>query len=271
MPIRLFLPAMLLAFAAPAAAQGPVMASYRAVYDLSLAGSSDSNSSGVENGRGRIVLEFTGNACEGYALNFRQVTDLSGGEIGRKVSDTRSTTFEDGDGKTFRFKSESRHATGPAEATDGVAERGKERITVTLKKPKAGKLTMALDTAFPTQHLRELVEKARAGTGTFARRVYDGSDESKEAYETFAIIGAQKTGTDGLEPDVVKAGWGSLPRWPVSISFFEPGKTDEPAYIVSYELFDNGFGRALKLDYGAFAFMGVLTKLEPFDTKPCKK
>lgn len=269
MPIRLLLPVTLLALAAPAAAQAPVMASYRAVYDLTLSG--NASTSGVENGRGRIVLEFTGNACEGYALNFRQVTDLSGGEIGRKVSDMRSTTFEDGEGGSFRFKTESRQASGPAEATDGVAERSKDRITVTLKKPKAGKVNLSLDTAFPTQHLRELVEQARAGTGTYARRVYDGSDESKEAYDTFAVIGSKKTGTDGLEADIVKAGWDKMARWPVSISFFEPGKTDEPAYIVSYELFDNGFGRALKLDYGAFAFLGALTKLEPIDAKPCKK
>ena len=63
-----------------------------------------------------MVLEFTGNACEGYALNFRQVTELAGGEIGRKLSDMRSTTFEDGDGASFRFKTESRQASGPAEA-----------------------------------------------------------------------------------------------------------------------------------------------------------
>lgn len=266
---RYLLPLVLTASAAPAVAQAPVMASYRAVYDLSLTG--DASASGIESGRGRIVIEFSGNACEGYALNFRQVTELAGGEIGRKLSDMRSTTFEDGDGATFRFKSESRQASGPSEATDGVAERGKERITVTVKKPKPGTVTLPLDTAFPTQHLRELVEKARAGNATFARRVYDGSDETKEAYDTFAVIGTKKTGADGLEPDLVKAGWATLPRWPVSISFFEPGKTDEPAYIVSYEVFDNGVGRALKLDYGSFAFSGVLTKLETIEAKACNK
>ncbi|MBU3732219.1 MAG: DUF1849 family protein [Beijerinckiaceae bacterium] len=269
MPIRLALPFLMITLVTPAAAQAPVMASYRAVYDLALA--PNAGGSGIESGRGRIVLEFTGSACEGYALNFRQVTELSGGEIGRKLSDTRSTTFEDGDAGSFRFKSESRQGPGPAEATDGVAERGKENILVTMKKPKASKVNIPLDTAFPTQHLRELVEKARAGTGTFARRVYDGSDESKIAYDTFAVIGAKKSGTDGLEPDIVKAGWAQVPRWPVSISFFEPGKTDEPAYIVSYEMFDNGFGRAIKLDYGTFAFLGTLTKLEPIESKPCKK
>lgn len=270
MPLRLALPLTLLAVAAgPAWAQAPVMASYRAVYDLTLA--EGSGVRGVETARGRIALEFTGNACEGYALNFRQVTDLSGGDIGRKVSDMRSTTFEDGDFKTFRFKTETREGPKQGEVTDGVAERGADKIVITLKKPKPAKLSFEGDAAFPTQHLKELVETARAGTRTYARRVYDGSDDSKDAYDTFAVIGAERKGGDALEQDVVKAGWDKMARWPVSISFFEPGKSDTPAYVISYELFDNGFGRALKLDYGSFAFDGKLAKLDVIDAKPCAK
>lgn len=261
--------AALLALAGPAKADAPVMASYRAVYDLSLSGPSGER--GVESGRGRIVLEFTGNECEGYALSFRQVTDLSGGEIGRKVSDMRSTTYEDGEGKTFRFKTETRQGAGPGESNDGVAERAGGKVAITLRKPKAEKLTLAGDVAFPTQHLKELVIEARAGNRTYNRRVYDGSDDSKDAYDTFAIIGAQKKDAASLEADIVKAGWDKVPRWPVSISFFEPDEADKPAYVISYELFDNGFGRALKIDYGSFAFTGALTKLEVIAAKPCKK
>ena len=247
--------------------QAPTMASYRAVYDLALDGAS--NGRGVDAARGRIVLEFTGSACEGYALSFRQVTELSGGEIGRRVSDLRSTTFEDGDAKTFRFKSETRPGSGATEIVDGVAERKNRQVLVTISKPKAGKLTLAADAAFPTQHLIELVESARAGQSTFTRKVYDGSDETKDAYDTFALIGTRKMGAMGLEEDLIKAGWDQVPRWPVSISFFPPGETDKPAYVISYELFENGFGRALKLDYDVFALNGTLTKLEPIATKPC--
>lgn len=266
-PVRLSFLA-LLTFAAPALAQAPIMASYRAVYDLTLSGASGSR--GVETGRGRIVLEFTGNECEGYALSFRQVTDLSGGEIGRKISDMRSTTYEDGDGKTFRFKTETRQGAGQTEAVDGVAERAGGKVTITLRKPKPKKTVLKEDVAFPTQHLKELVKEARAGHRTYNRRVYDGSDDSKDAYDTFAVIGAEKKDASALEADIVKAGWDKVPRWPVSISFFEPGEADKPAYIISYELFDNGFGRALKLDYGSFAFSGALAKLEVIASKSCQ-
>lgn len=250
------------------AAEPQPMASYRAVYDLTLAGASEAR--GLEAARGRIVLEFTGNECEGYALSFRQVTDLSGGEIGRRVSDMRSTSFEDGEGKTLRFRSETRQGNRVAEETDGTAERSGTDVKVTLRKPKASQLNLKGNPAFPTQHLKELVREARKGTRTYNRAVYDGSDESQEAFDTFAVIGPAKKSPDGLEPDLVKAGWANLTRWPVSISYFEPGETDRPSYIVSYELFENGFGRALKLDYANFAFTGALTKLEPIATKPCK-
>jgi hypothetical protein len=268
---------LLVESAVPAAAQAPVqapiqapvMASYRAVYDLALKASSGER--GLESGRGRIVLEFTGNECEGYALSFRQVTDLSGGEIGRKISDLRSTTYEDGEGKTFRFNSETRQGPRQGEITDGVAERMGGKLAITLRKPKPSKLTLSGDIAFPTQHLKELVVEARAGNRTFNRRVYDGSDDSNEAYDTFAIIGAPKKDNAALEADIVKAGWDKLSRWPVSISFFEPEDADKPAYVLSYELFENGFGRALKIDYGTFAFNGTLTKLELMPSKPCKK
>jgi hypothetical protein len=273
MRFHLLAACLLVASAVPAAAQAPVqapvMASYRAVYDLALKASSGER--GLESGRGRIVLEFTGNECEGYALSFRQVTDLSGGEIGRKISDLRSTTYEDGEGKTFRFNSETRQGPGQGENTDGVAERMGGKLVISLRKPKPNKLTLNGDIAFPTQHLKELVVEARAGNRTFNRRVYDGSDDSNEAYDTFAIIGAPKKDSAALEADIVKAGWDRLSRWPVSISFFEPDDADKPAYILSYELFENGFGRALKIDYGTFIFNGTLTKLELLPSKPCKK
>ena len=250
------------------AAEPQPMASYRAVYDLALSGASETR--GLDAARGRIVLEFTGNECEGYALSFRQVADLSGGDNARVVSDIRSTTFEDGDGKTLRFRSETRQGNRVVEETDGTAERSGAELKVNLRKPKTSELNVKGNPAFPTQHLKELVREARKGSRTYNRSVYDGSNDSQEAFDTFAVIGAGKQSAEGLEQDLVKAGWGNLMRWPVSISYFEAGETDQPSYIVSYELFENGFGRALKIDYTNFSFSGALTKLEPITTKPCK-
>src|SRR4051812_7628341 len=81
-----------------------VLAPHRAVYDLVLDGAKPSGN--IETARGRIAYEFTGDACEGYALSFRQVTQL-GTEAGPRVIDARTTSFEAGDGASYRFKNES--------------------------------------------------------------------------------------------------------------------------------------------------------------------
>ena len=68
--------------AAPATAPSPAakvdLQPHRAVYDLKLALSRGKRP--IESVRGRILYDFTGNACEGYALQFRQVSELNTGE-----------------------------------------------------------------------------------------------------------------------------------------------------------------------------------------------
>ena len=91
-------------FAAPllapvaALAQGPAgtvkFAPHVAIYDLKLTSSRGKRS--LEGVRGRIVYDFSGSACDGYALNFRQVTELDSGEGKVALSDLRTTTWEEG-------------------------------------------------------------------------------------------------------------------------------------------------------------------------------
>ena len=54
------------------------LASHRAVYDLKL--SSTRGKRAMNAVRGRILYDFSGSACEGYALQFRQVSELDSGE-----------------------------------------------------------------------------------------------------------------------------------------------------------------------------------------------
>ena len=77
---------------------------HRAIYDLSL-GTTRANSqlAGV---RGRILYDFGGSACQGYSLEFRQVSELDSGEGKVAMSDLRSATWEEGGAKTFRFTSQ---------------------------------------------------------------------------------------------------------------------------------------------------------------------
>ena len=60
-------------------------------------------------------------------------------------------------------------------------------------------------------------------------------------------------------------------RWPVTTSYFEPGNGDRaPAYVLSYDLYDNGVSRNLTLDYGAFALAGTLKEIKVYQGKGCR-
>src|SRR5205814_7094581 len=118
---------------AQAAAGGPFL-SHRALYELSLVKSRGSNA--INNARGRILYNFSGNACEGYTSEFRQVSELNSGEGKSTLSDLRSTSWEDAEGKSYRFKIDTRMNDSDAPPVDGVAERVGDHITVKLKQPE---------------------------------------------------------------------------------------------------------------------------------------
>src|SRR5664279_968165 len=116
----------------PAAAAPPTdkvfLAPHRAVYDLKLTKSRGSR--GIEAVHGRILYDFSGSACEGYELQFRQVSELDSGEGKTALSDLRSTTWEDGNAKTFRFNSNNRLDDQQLDAVDGRAERNAKTVAV---------------------------------------------------------------------------------------------------------------------------------------------
>src|SRR5215470_20238131 len=118
---------------APAAAAGVALAPHRAVYDLKLAKSHGKRS--VEAVRGRILYDFTGSACEGYSLQFRQVSELDTGEDKVAVSDLRASTWEAGNAQSFRFSSENFLNDALQESVDGRAERRADGVAATLTKP----------------------------------------------------------------------------------------------------------------------------------------
>jgi hypothetical protein len=89
--------------AAAAPAEGKVIfAPHRAVYDLNLKTSRGTR--GMEAVRGRILYDFSGSACEGYRLQFRQVSELRSGSGRTALSDLRATSWEDGQAKRFTFR-----------------------------------------------------------------------------------------------------------------------------------------------------------------------
>lgn len=264
--------------AAPAGKVDAVaLAPHRAIYDLKL--SKSSGSRGIQAVRGRIVYDFSGNACDGYELNFRQVSELDSGEGKDALSDLRSTTWEDGEAKSFRFNSENKLNDKATDAVDGSAERKSAAVAVELSKPKNRKFSVPVNAVFPTEHMRRIIAAARDGKTVLEFPVYDGSETGEKLYNTLTIIGraitpGQKPVTDaGAKiPELAK-----LTRWPVTISYFEQkdeqaAHTGEqtPVYAITFEIYENGISRGLILDYNDFTITGELSSLEMKKEKPCK-
>jgi EipB-like len=260
-------------WSAEAAAGAPFLA-HQALYDLSLL---KARGNATINGvRGRILYNFSGSACEGYSSDFRQVSELDSGEGKNTLSDLRSTSWEDGAGKSYRFKIDTRMNDAEPGVVDGIAERTGDHVTVKLKQPVVKTFTLDGSTVFPTEQIRRIIAAAREGKSILELMVYDGSDNGEKVYNTLTVIGQAIQG-DGAAPDPSTASdaMKALTRWPVTVSYFDrDAKTDSgeqtPVYAMSFELYENGVSRSLVLDYNDFVIAGKVDKFDVKDSKPCK-
>jgi hypothetical protein len=283
MPFRLFVAAAVLtagswsAFAPATAQQSAPMAlaSHRAVYDLKLSSTRGKRSMSAV--RGRILYDFSGNACEGYALQFRQVSELDSGEGRVAVSDLRATSWEDGAAKRLRFHSRNYFDDSLRDSVDGQADREPGNVTVELTEPDKKKLDFKTDVAFPTEHVRRVIAAARDGKTLLQVAVYDGSDSGEKIYDTLTIIGKAIPPETQKPADAIanEAAFATMTRWPVTISYFDRSAGEKngeqtPVYAITFELYENGVSRALVLDYGDFVLTGEMTSIEMKAAKPCQ-
>jgi hypothetical protein len=260
---------------APIAPIAPIpLIPHRAIYDLAL-GNVRGNSS-IASVRGRILYDFDGNACQGYSLEFRQVSELDSGEGKTSTSDLRSTTWEGADAKKFKFTSENFVDDSLAGAVDGHAEHDPDKTAVALEKPEKKTLDLAAGVVFPTEHMVRVINAAHVGKSILNFPVYDGSETGQKVFDTLTVIGQKISPNERKHDDAAatEPKLNGVPRWPVTISYFEKKKEDNtseqtPAYSIGFELYDNGISRALTLDYNDFIVTGKLTSLEIKDTKPC--
>ena len=248
------------------------LASHRAVYDLKLA-HARGNPSAVS-ARGRILYDFSGSICDGYTLQFRQVSELDNGEGKVTLSDLRSTSWEDGAAKKFIFKSQNYLNEMLVDSVDGQADRETDKVAVALTKPTDRKLDLDAAIVFPTDHMRRIIEAARAEKSLLELPVYDGSDKGDKVYNTLTVIGRVIMPNERPPADAAagQQAFAGLKRWPVTVSYFDKaakGGDQVPVYSIAFELYENGVSRALMLDYNDFAISGELTSIELKDTKPC--
>ena len=266
--------ALLAIFAPSLAAAGPAdaatpLAQHRAVYDLVLGEATDR--SGITGINGRMVYELRGSACDGYTVRFRYVTQSDTRETSQ-ITDQQTTTFEEADGQSFSFATKSytdqnleKELRGNATLDGG--------LTVQIDKPEPKRIELP-KTQFPTQHLFELIEKAKAGETFYETTIFDGSEDADKVMTTTVIVG-KKTGAESGDPELKALDELRDDQfWPVDIAYFdtenESGE-ETPEYRISFKLYENGLTRDLEMDYGDFVIEGKLVDLAVFDAADCQQ
>jgi hypothetical protein len=248
-----------------------VLVPHRAIYDLKLAETRGKTT--IASARGRILYDFGGNACDGYSLQFRQVSELNNGEGRVTTSDLRSSTFEEGNAGSYRFTSQNSMNNQVMDVVDGRAHRRSGTTSVTLTKPENMNFDIGANVVFPTEHMRRAIVAAREGQKILEFPVYDGSETGQRVYNTLTVIG-QPIAPDQRKPDDVAATnevLAKMTRWPVKISYFDRAATGDPSpiYSIGFEMYENGISRALSLEYPDFVISGALSALEIREARPC--
>lgn len=265
---------------APVAVEGATLAGssgaklipHRAVYDMKLGDKDDS--SGIASLTGRMVYEFSGNACDGYSVNFRFVTRFQNNDGGSQVTDLQTTSFEEPETDSYQFLTKTYVDQELVEESRGTAKSGADKKTIKLKEPSEKSLEIGKEVLFPTEHLLSILKAGEDGVSFIAADIYDGAETGEKVYSTTSVIGAKKASTveaDAKGPDAPLAG---LNYWPVTVAYFDPEEEDTagevmPVYQLSFWLFQNGVSGHLTLDYGDFTIKGKMASLEIFDETDC--
>jgi EipB-like len=252
-----------------------VLVPHRAIYNLSLAQSR--GESQIVAVRGRILYDFDGNACEGYSLTFRQVSELETEAGKASTSDLRSVTWEGADAKSFKFDSKNYVDETLVDTVTGRAEHDVKKTAVSLIKPEHKLLDLDANVVFPTEHMVRAIEAARADKHILSFPVYDGSESGATVFDTLTVIGRKLSAGERPHDDAAahETKLAGVPRWPVTISYFSRDKKSRsgeqtPDYAIGFELYDNGISRALRLDYNNFVVTGKLVSLQIKKPKPCR-
>lgn len=254
------------------AARRPVkgqMVPYRAIYEMSLRKAQ--SSTGVNSATGRMTLEWM-DACSGYTVNQRIVTDLGFADGEGLLTDLRISTWESASGREFRFAFNNYMNNKLAEVTQGEArfEQGKGGIAE-YKRPEERTIDLPPGTVFPSSHGADLLEAAMAGKSSLTRQVFDGA-EAGTVFRAVAFIGAKRDAERKTTRRAVlwRRQLDHLESWPVIVSYYRDGDGAEtPEYEVSYRMYANGVGDQLLLDYGDMVFDANLSNLTIYQMPKC--
>jgi len=274
LPARATLASLSLAILMGSTSQAAVVAlsPHRAVYDLKLKSASDR--SGVKDLNGRMVIEMTGSVCDGWSVSFRLVNEFQLPRGKRRLVDSRSTSWEAGDGSSMSYLEREFIDNRPYQVT---------RLRVSMKDgkvrqklPKESVFDLPTGAIFPVTHQIRLIEKALNGDLRDKSIVYDGADRDN-IYQAITFIGKKRSSEKnavGLKGKGAAALLDGTAFWPVTVSYYtlkDKDQQDTPSQQISFQMYKNGVAGDLTIDYGDFSMAGKLTRLDKLPQSKCDK
>ncbi|MDA8229835.1 MAG: cell envelope integrity EipB family protein [Magnetospirillum sp.] len=244
-------------------AGGITLAPHRAIYDMALA--STKPGSGIVGANGTMSYEFA-DACDGWIVENRIAISYAYSEGGQAMTTTDFLTWESKDGLKYRFRLRDTRDGQITDEVEGTAElRGKGKGGVArYTRPEAMTIALPKGTLFPTEHTERLIAAARAGTRTFLRVVFDGSD-TEGAYDVSALIG---------RPHIVEAKVSSplidSPSWPMRLAYFPvEGTESTPDFEMALDYHANGVAQNIVQSFKDFSLVGKLRSIEALPRHRC--
>ncbi|MEH6402746.1 MAG: DUF1849 family protein [Sneathiella sp.] len=243
------------------------LASYKAVYDLSLR--ELKRDGGIQNVRGRIVMQVE-NGCEGYVLNQRMLVELSNTDGGTVVSDYHLSTWEDKVGDLMRFSMSNVLNGKEIEKFNGTAamkNNGADGL-VTFKDQEVEAIVLPKGVLFPTAHTRAILKSAKAGKNLVSAKIYDGNGKDG-LQDSLTVIGKKNATSAEMAKRTEMV---NIPFWPVQLAYFDLSEqTNEPDYEVGLKMYENGIVDGLVLKYKDFSMNGKLVQLDFIKISGCSK
>jgi EipB-like len=261
---------LMLAMALPGTAGGalaqaalqPHIAAYRVGLD-----SRPGVASALIEARGGLVIEWR-RECDGWVsrqrLGFVATTD-AGDTVNH---DVRFSSWEAMDGSRLRYVVRSFQNDRLQDEFRGIAELQQDDGGVAdFTAPRKETVELPPGTVFPTEHIRQVLEAAVAGSRFVSHQVFDGFGFDSLTQVT-SVIGAARP----LEPGAgvaSQAGSGSS-AWPVNMAYYNVERDEQaPEFEATFLLDDKGILHDVGLDYGDFRLDAKLEQLELLAPPDC--
>lgn len=247
-----------------AAAPSPQLASYRAVYEVTL----EHTSGGVLAAHGRMAVEFR-DTCDGWTTSQRLIADMTDSQGAASRTDFFVTAWESKDGRTMRFDISNSHDGKTLSRQRGSAELAADGSGhVELAAGRPAKFSLPRGTEFPTAQILSVLRVAQNGSGSVKHLVFQGGDRTDLDFST-AVVG-KRVVAPSIAADLAADRRGlvkNTPAWPVLISYYPvSSRAETPDYEVATHLFANGVNGSMSLVYPDYTLRATLVRLEPLQS-----